>query len=189
MRNFTPQIVYLDPNDIVLYPRNGKEHTPEQVAGIAQQISTFGFDQPIVVNRDKVLIKGEGRTLASRLLKLKEVPCIIRDDLSDVEQMASRIGDNRVAESAWRNENLAQDFADLRAGGFNLELTGFAMPQIEVIENGWQTDFGKVEKIVGNTDGIQSVIKVICPQHARQDVKTIVAQAIADSGLADVEIE
>lgn len=58
------------------YENNVKIHDEEQVEKIAQSIKQFGFDQPIVVDKDGVIIKGHGRTEASRFLGLKKSSCL-----------------------------------------------------------------------------------------------------------------
>ena len=84
--------------DLVPYEKNTKIHTPEQVSKIAAAIKEFGFDQPIVVDKNLVIIKGHGRRLASLELGLKKVPVVVRTDLTDEQIRALRIVDNKVAE-------------------------------------------------------------------------------------------
>jgi ParB-like chromosome segregation protein Spo0J len=92
----TYEVVYLSPNSIHPYYRNPKVHGKQQIAAIARSIRDFGFDQPIVVDEDKTIIKGHGRYFASLSLKLMEVPVIVRTDLSTAQVIASRIADNRL---------------------------------------------------------------------------------------------
>ncbi len=79
------------------YENNVKIHTEEQISKIAESIKKFGWDQPIVVDKNGVIIKGHGRTLAAKHLGLKVAPVLIRSDLTDDEVKAARIADNRVA--------------------------------------------------------------------------------------------
>lgn len=82
---------------VIPYENNAKNHEPTQVAGIAKSIAEFGWDQPIVVDRDGVIIKGHGRRLAALHLKLAEVPVLVRADLTPMQVRAARLADNRVA--------------------------------------------------------------------------------------------
>jgi hypothetical protein len=82
---------------VLPYETNVKKHPPEQVQKIAQSIATFGWDQPIVVDKDGVIIKGHGRRLAAISLKMTKVPVLVRDDLSADQVKASRLADNRAA--------------------------------------------------------------------------------------------
>lgn len=82
---------------IIPYELNSKEHDKEQVAKIATSIKKFGFDVPIVVDKDGVIIKGHGRLKACQQLGLKAAPVLVRDDLTKEQANAARIADNRVA--------------------------------------------------------------------------------------------
>lgn len=79
------------------YEKNVKIHDEDQVKKIAESIQKFGWDQPIVVDKDGVIIKGHGRTEAAKFLGLKKVPVLVRDDLTPDQVKAARVADNRVA--------------------------------------------------------------------------------------------
>lgn len=89
--------VMRDPQSLIPYEQNAKRHEPKQVAGIAKSLQEFGWDQPIVVDKGSVIIKGHGRRLAALKLGLTEVPVIVRDDLTEDQVKAARLADNRVA--------------------------------------------------------------------------------------------
>ncbi|MFX5415865.1 ParB/Srx family N-terminal domain-containing protein [Acinetobacter baumannii] len=84
-------------DDVKPYELNAKIHSEEQVAKIAESIARFGWDQPIVVDKNGVIIKGHGRRLAAIKLGLIEVPVLVRDDLNEEQVKAARLADNRVA--------------------------------------------------------------------------------------------
>ncbi len=107
------------------YERNIKSHPKEQIEKIARQISEHGFDVPIVVDPAMVIIKGHGRLLAAKKLKLKTVPVIIRTDLSPEQVKAARIADNKVAESEWEMDFLKDEMKWLKDLDYDLTLTGF----------------------------------------------------------------
>jgi hypothetical protein len=67
------------------YPKNTKLHPDEQIERLSRTISRFGWDQPIVVDKHGVIIKGHGRRLAALKLGLKKVPVCVRRDLSQDE--------------------------------------------------------------------------------------------------------
>lgn len=79
------------------YELNAKVHNDDQVSRIAKSISEFGWDQPIVVDKNGVIIKGHGRRLAAIELGLENVPVLVRDDLTEDQVRAARLADNRVA--------------------------------------------------------------------------------------------
>ena len=95
------------------YERNVKIHDEKQVSKIAESIRRFGWDQPIVVDKNGVIIKGHGRTLAAKKLGLSEVPVLVRDDLSEDEVNAARVADNRVAMGDIDTEMLQQELASI----------------------------------------------------------------------------
>ncbi len=101
------------------YDKNVKVHDEKQVKKIAESIQKFGWDQPIVVDKDGVIIKGHGRTLAAKSLGLKQVPVLVRDDLTPDQVKAARVADNRVALGDIDTEML-QD--ELR--GIDVDLSG-----------------------------------------------------------------
>jgi ParB-like chromosome segregation protein Spo0J len=82
---------------VVPFEKNSKKHDAKQVAQIATSIERFGFDQPIVVDKNGVIIKGHGRRLACLKLGMKQVPVLVRDDLNPDQVRAARVADNRVA--------------------------------------------------------------------------------------------
>lgn len=90
-------VVYIDIDDVKPYELNAKVHDKKQVEKIAKSIAEFGWDQPIVVDKDNVIIKGHGRRLAAIHLGLTSVPVWVREDLTEEQVRASRLADNRVA--------------------------------------------------------------------------------------------
>lgn len=72
-------------------------------------IKEFGFKVPIVIDKNNVIVAGHTRYKASKKLKLKEVPCIIADDLSEEQIKAFRLADNKVGEFAEWNFNLLDE--------------------------------------------------------------------------------
>lgn len=101
------------PQDLVPYELNAKLHDPAQVAKIARAITQHGWDVPIVVDRNNVIIKGHGRRLAALELGLDKVPVIVRDDLTPEQVNAARLADNRVAISDIDPEMLRLALAEL----------------------------------------------------------------------------
>lgn len=100
---------------IIPYAGNSKKHPQEQIAKLASMLIEYGFDQPIVVDKDMVIIKGHGRRLAAIKAGIKEVPVIVREDLSIAKARASRIADNKIAETDWDLESLIADINVLKA--------------------------------------------------------------------------
>lgn len=106
------------------YEKNVKIHDKKQVEKIAESIRTFGWDQPIVVDKDGVIIKGHGRTLAAKSLGLEKVPVLVRDDLTEDQVKAARVADNRVAIGDIDTEMLQKELAEI-----DLDLDGIFDPK------------------------------------------------------------
>ncbi len=101
------------------YETNAKIHNNQQVEKIAKSIQEFGWDQPIVVDKDGMIIKGHGRRLASIKLGLKKVPVLVRSDLTEEQVKASRLADNRVAVGDIDTDILQKELLSL-----NIDLDG-----------------------------------------------------------------
>lgn len=120
--------------DLSINPRNARIHSPQQVREIARSIKRFGFNNPVLVDRRNQLIAGHGRVEAAKLLGYKAVPTLRLDHMTEEEKRAYVIADNKLAEkAAWATEILAIEFQGLIDLGFDVELTGFDVPEIEMI--------------------------------------------------------
>src|SRR5215472_4745451 len=129
------QIVYRRIDELNPDPANPRCHTPKQIRKIADSVRAFGFNVPILIDRDDKVICGHGRLAAGRELGCREVPTVRLDHLSPTQTRAFMIADNRLTEiAAWDDRLLAQQLKDLSLLGldFNLELTGFEMPEIDL---------------------------------------------------------
>lgn len=107
------------------YKNNAKIHDPVQITKLANAIKELGFDVPIVVDGDGVIIKGHGRRLAAMELGMKFVPVIVRDDMSPEQAKAARLSDNRVAEGENDLELLHSELAELAEMDIDLGIMGF----------------------------------------------------------------
>ena len=122
------RIEYLPLDALKPYSRNAKKHPDEQVEHIANSIREFGFRQPLVIDRDGVLVIGHGRLLAAKKLGLKTVPCVRADDLTDEQVKALRLADNKLNESGWDFASLEEELDELEAE-FDMTDFGFDIPQ------------------------------------------------------------
>lgn len=111
-------------SNLTPYIRNNKEHDKEQVNMIANSIKEFGFNQPLVIDWDNVVVVGHGRLLAAKELGMEEVPCVRMDNLTEEQINKYRILDNKLNESDWDVLNLKEELDGLEDMNFgNLELT------------------------------------------------------------------
>tara|TARA_R110000851_G_C13102760_1_gene569272 strand:- start:51541 stop:52212 length:672 start_codon:yes stop_codon:yes gene_type:complete len=111
--------------DVKPYKNNAKIHDPASVTKLAMAIKELGFDVPIVVDGDGVIIKGHGRRLAAMELGMKYVPVIVRDDMTPEKAKAARLSDNRVAEGENNLELLQSELAGLADEDIDLGMIGF----------------------------------------------------------------
>lgn len=123
------QIEYVPIDSIKPYERNAKKHPDEQVGHIANSIREFGWQQPIVVDKDGVIVIGHGRLLAAKKLGLDEVPVVKNEDLSESQIKALRIADNKLNESIWDNDLLGSDLKDILD---DIDMTDFGFGNFEL---------------------------------------------------------
>lgn len=103
------EIVYKKVNELIPY-KNNPRINDEAVEYVKNSIKEFGFKVPIVIDKNNVIIAGHTRLKASLELGLKEVPCIIADDLSEEQIKAFRLADNKVSEkSQWDFSKLNEE--------------------------------------------------------------------------------
>ena len=108
--------------DINPYGKNAKKHPTEQIEKIAKSIASFGFNQPIVVDKHDVILVGHGRYLAAQYLDLSHVP-VVTLDLDEDKAKAYRLADNKLNESDWDMQLVIQELKELDIP--MLDLTGF----------------------------------------------------------------
>ena len=129
------KIVNKSTETLIPYIRNSRTHSEEQVSQIMASIREFGFTNPLLIDEKDEIIAGHGRLLASQRLKLKEVPCIILSGLSDAQKRAYSIADNKLALNAgWDEDMLRLEIEDLNLGGFDIDLLGFSMDELDDLD-------------------------------------------------------
>ena len=113
-------IVKMKVSELIPYINNPRNNE-NAVDKVASSIKEFGFKNPIVIDKNNVVVNGHTRLLASKKLGLEEVPVIIADDLSDAQIKAFRIADNKVSEYAtWDEELLKIELEQLEDMNFSM---------------------------------------------------------------------
>lgn len=128
-------IVNMKIKEIIPYEKNAKKHDKTQIANVAESIKRFGFAQPLVVDKDNVLIIGHCRLLAAKQLKLREVPVVRMDDLTEEQVKQLRLLDNKLNESDWDIELLQAEVGELDFDGFDLDWGFKELEDSSVIED------------------------------------------------------
>jgi ParB family chromosome partitioning protein len=128
------QIEQIDIEQLIPYAMNARTHSDAQVAQIAGSIKEFGFNNPVLIDKDNVLIAGHGRVMAGRKLGLKEVPAIRLGHLTENQKKAYILADNRIAlNSSWDYELLESEMRDLKDADYDLGSLGFDEKELELI--------------------------------------------------------
>src|SRR3990167_6100906 len=117
---------------ITPYSKNAKQHPRKQIQQIADSIREFGFNQPLVVDKDNVIIVGHGRYEAAKLLNLAKVP-VLQVNLSEKKAKAYRLADNKLNESDWDMEMVIEELKSLEDDAL-LALTGFTKDLITGVQ-------------------------------------------------------
>lgn len=119
--NKDTKIVWKPIDDLIPYEHNAKEHNETQIKNLATSLQKYGWQNPILIDKDNVIVAGHGRVLGAKELGQTEVPCIYADDLTEEQVREYRILDNKLNESAWIDEELEFELPELDFGDFDLE--------------------------------------------------------------------
>jgi ParB-like chromosome segregation protein Spo0J len=145
------KIEKLPTENLIPYARNAKRHDPAQVSKLAGSIKEFGFNNPVLIDKDNGIVAGHGRVLAAQKLGLAEVPCIRLSHLTENQKRSYILADNRLAEigGGWDEEMLKLELADLAALDVDVAEIGFdetPLPEIN-FEPGTEADQGKLDQL------------------------------------------
>lgn len=125
------QIESIKIKDIKPYENNPRRND-EAVEGVKESIKQFGFKIPIVIDKNNVIVCGHTRYKASQELKLKTIPCIRADDLTDDQIKAFRIADNKVSEVAgWDADKLHLELENI---DLDMSVFGLDLEELEPID-------------------------------------------------------
>lgn len=127
-------------DDLIPYANNPRQND-NAVQGVAESIRQFGFKNPIIIDKDNVIVAGHTRHKASRLLGLKTVPTIIADDLSEAQVRAFRIADNRTAEAATWDEILLAEELNAVKDDFDMDALGFGDLLKEIDPDAYEDEY------------------------------------------------
>jgi len=111
------------------YKGNAKKHGKKQVELLSKSLKEFGWQQPLVIDRDNVIIAGHGRYEAAKLLGYATAPCKYADELTEDQIKAYRLVDNR---STSLDYDLEAEFAELQTIELDMGEFDFSMPELEL---------------------------------------------------------
>ena len=144
------KIVLMPPESLIPYVNNAKLHSQSQITKLASSISEFGFDVPIVVDKNNVIIKGHGRREASIALGLKNVPVVVAEHLDEYQVKAARIADNKSSSNDYDLDLLKIDLGSLQLADYNLSLTAISEFELDSLINEIKIDDQFQSSIIGD---------------------------------------
>jgi ParB/RepB/Spo0J family partition protein len=105
-------------DELIEYDNNPRLND-EAVDVVAKSIKEFGFKVPVIIDANNVIVAGHTRVKACKRLGIKEVPCIVADDLTDDQLKAFRLADNKTHEFAlWDDEKLYKELQAIKMDMF-----------------------------------------------------------------------
>jgi DNA modification methylase len=124
---------YVAPETLKSYRNHARIHGKNFLNKLERSLCAFGFVFPILVDSESNVISGHARAIVAKRLGLTEVPIIRIHHLTPSQVSALRIADNRLSElGEWDEEKLAVVFQGLLEADFEVELTGFETPEIDM---------------------------------------------------------
>lgn len=130
------KIEYRKTAELLPYARNARTHSDAQVSQLAASIKEFGFNNPVAIDADGMILCGHGRVMAAQKLGLTEVPTVCLSHLSSTQKKAYILADNKLALNAgWDNDMLKVELEDLKFSNFDLDLVGFSTEELDEIMN------------------------------------------------------
>lgn len=119
-------------------PRNARTHSARQIRLLKESIQTFGQIKPVIIDDNNTILAGHGFLEAARLAGLSRIAVLRFSHLTETQKRAYLLADNKIAEEAgWDREMLAIELGELAdllpAEGFDVSLTGFQTPEIDLL--------------------------------------------------------
>jgi ParB-like chromosome segregation protein Spo0J len=128
-------LLFVAIGDLVHDPHNPRKHGRAQISAIAKSIEAFGFNAPILVDKNNKIVAGHGRYEAAKLLGLDKVPIVSLSHLTETQARAYLLADNKLTDrSTWDDNKLAiqlKELSDLVLD-FDIEAIGFEPPEIDL---------------------------------------------------------
>ena len=133
------------------YAQNAKEHPQSQIDQIINSIKEFGFNDPIAIDEEGIIIEGHGRLLAAEQLNMEEVPTITLSHLNEQQKRAYIIAHNKLTlNTGFDMDVLLKELTNLYENGFDLLLTGFDELELDELKIGFVEtiiDYDKADEV------------------------------------------
>jgi DNA modification methylase len=145
------KVTYQQVNGLRPFTQNARTHTKHQLRQIAESIRVFGFTNPILIDKENTIVAGHGRVEAAKTLGMSQIPTIRLENLNEDQIRAYILADNKLAENAgWDTSILAielQHLLTLDCADFDVTITGFEVPEIDIILEEAQESSAALEAI------------------------------------------
>lgn len=127
------------PAALTPWARNARNHSKKQLRQIADSIRSFGFTNPVLIDRQNTILAGHGRVEAARMIGMVTVPCVRLEHMTEEQKRAYVIADNKIALNAgWDDTILAEELQALSQADldFDLGVIGFEVAEIDRLVEG-----------------------------------------------------
>lgn len=179
--NKDTKLIWKPIDDLKPYEHNAKERNEAQIKNIATSIEKYGWQNPILIDKDNVIIAGHGRVLGAQELGLTEAPCIYADDLTEEQVREYRILDNKLNESSWIDEELEFELPELDLSDFDLEFDvdeDYESELFEYMRNDTFTDLNDGRNTFEVTFEFDNEYKDKVKQYISENTKTPLVEII-----------
>lgn len=146
------------------YQNNAKLHPDFQIEQIANSIKKFGFNDPIAIDSKNIIIEGHGRLKAAELLKMKKVPVIRLDHLSEAEKKAYIIAHNKLTTATGYDEEvIAREIEEILKYDpkMNLNEVGINLKDLEKFEKQETTPEDEFQKKVDEYNDVNCKMPIV----------------------------
>lgn len=187
--NLKKQIIYKKIDELTPYENNPRDND-KAVDAVAKSIKEFGFNVPIIIDKDNVVVCGHTRLKASKKLGITDIPCIVVDKLTPAQVRAFRLADNKTAELAdWNLDKLTEElkFIDMDMMQF-----GFDDLESSLERDVMEDEFDENEKLPENPYAKKGDLfilgehRLLCGDSTKEeDVKKLVDNKVMDMIFTD----
>ena len=175
------QIIEMKISEVKPYSNNPRKITEEAIQKVAASIREFGFKQPIIIDKNNVIIAGHTRLKAAEFLGLETVPVIRADDLTPEQVKAYRLADNKVAEATdWDMNALDKELAEI----LDIDMDEFGFDIADIDPDAFDDDFTLPD---GDKDGATMTFTLANEQ--ADFIKGAIDKVIKESNAIDDEIK
>jgi DNA modification methylase len=123
-----------DPSELKPWPNNPRRHNELQLTKLAASMREYGFTSPVIVDEKSTILSGHARVDVACRLHLTQIPTVVMSGLTKSQKRAYVLADNKLALlSTWDAKLLQSEIELLIQDDFEIELTGFSTPEIDVM--------------------------------------------------------